>query len=85
MRAQETRSFGTSPCNRPSLRYRVDSSPKIAECERAPTPSPPKSLGISGLPALVDLLPVMVASVGIVRSPRSLLDVMRLPAAAMAG
>jgi hypothetical protein len=40
-----------------------------------------KSLGISGLPALVDLLPIMVASTGNVRTPRRVLEDLRRPAA----
>jgi hypothetical protein len=36
-----------------------------------------KSYGINGLPALVDLLPIMVASVGNVRSPRQMLEDLR--------
>jgi hypothetical protein len=40
-----------------------------------------QSHGIRGLPALVDLLPLMVASTGNVRMPRRMLDGLREPAA----
>jgi hypothetical protein len=40
-----------------------------------------QSYGIRGLPALVDLLPLMVASTGNVRMPRRVLDGLREPAA----
>jgi hypothetical protein len=40
-----------------------------------------KSYGINGLPALVELLPMMVASTGTVRSPRGMLNDLRQPAA----
>ncbi len=43
-----------------------------------------KSLGINGLPALVDLLPLMVASTGNVRMPRRALEDLR-QLAALAG
>jgi hypothetical protein len=41
----------------------------------------PGSFGVSGLPALVDLLPILVASTGIVRTPRQMLEDLRQPAA----
>jgi hypothetical protein len=37
--------------------------------------------GINGLPALVDLLPLMMASIGNVRTPSGILEEMRRPAA----
>ena len=40
-----------------------------------------KSFGITGLPALVDLLPIMVSSTGNVEMPRRVLESLREPAA----